>query len=352
MALFKISKGTSKNLPSTLTEGYCWYTYDDSKWYIDYKDENGVLTRKALNAQNAETLCGKTLEELKAELTTQPDWAQNDPDAIDYIKNRTHWIDDNGEYHALDENFIPDTIARTSDIDGLEASKKDKDLIVTYRDGSVHYITHSSEQMYEAFQNGRSIYFQKNLELLSLLEINNDYATFYMYYVTQDGKPRQQIVAISGNSIIMELDDEYDYATANQLANKADKQHTHAISDVTNLQTELDARVSAKRTINGKSLEADISLTADDVGADTSGSAAAALSEAKTYTDTAANNLQQQIDSLIPVFIGTQEQYNAKEPEIPVGALVIITDTEIDVNDDDAVSAILGKGKLGYLILN
>ena len=58
MALFKISKGLKTNLPSTLTEGYCWYTYNDSKFYIDFKDDNGVLTRKALNAQEAEKLTG------------------------------------------------------------------------------------------------------------------------------------------------------------------------------------------------------------------------------------------------------------------------------------------------------
>lgn len=58
MALFKVSKGLNTNLPSTLTEGYCWYTYNDSKFYIDFKDENGVLTRKALNANEAEKLTG------------------------------------------------------------------------------------------------------------------------------------------------------------------------------------------------------------------------------------------------------------------------------------------------------
>ena len=58
MALFKISKGSKANLPTTLTEGYCWYTYDDSKFYIDYKDGNGTLVRKALNAQEAEKLTG------------------------------------------------------------------------------------------------------------------------------------------------------------------------------------------------------------------------------------------------------------------------------------------------------
>jgi hypothetical protein len=61
MALFKISKGSKSNLPTVLTEGFCWYTFDDSKFYIDFKDENGVLTRKALNAQDAETLMGASL---------------------------------------------------------------------------------------------------------------------------------------------------------------------------------------------------------------------------------------------------------------------------------------------------
>ena len=42
----------------------------------------------------------------------QADLNQNDETAVDYVKNRTHWIEDDGEtYHALDEKFIPDTIA-------------------------------------------------------------------------------------------------------------------------------------------------------------------------------------------------------------------------------------------------
>lgn len=66
MALFKISKGSKSNLPETLTEGYCWYTYDDSKFYIDHKDGTGTLVRKAINAQDATTLAGNTLEEVLA----------------------------------------------------------------------------------------------------------------------------------------------------------------------------------------------------------------------------------------------------------------------------------------------
>lgn len=61
MALFKISKGLKANLPITKTEGYCWYTTDDSLFYIDYKDSNGTLQRKAINAKDAETLTGANL---------------------------------------------------------------------------------------------------------------------------------------------------------------------------------------------------------------------------------------------------------------------------------------------------
>ena len=48
---------------------------------------------------------------------------------------------------------------------------------------------------------------------------------------------------------------------------KADASHTHSISNVTNLQSSLDAKVPTSRTVNGKALSANISLTASDVGA-------------------------------------------------------------------------------------
>lgn len=50
-------------------------------------------------------------------------WGQNDPNANDYIKDRTHWIDDDGNIHTLDECYIPDTIARTSDVEASFSAK-------------------------------------------------------------------------------------------------------------------------------------------------------------------------------------------------------------------------------------
>ena len=48
---------------------------------------------------------------------------------------------------------------------------------------------------------------------------------------------------------------------------KAPSSHTHAISEVTNLQTSLDAKVPTNRTINGKALSSNITLSASDVSA-------------------------------------------------------------------------------------
>lgn len=57
-----------------------------------------------------------------------------------------------------------------------------------------------------------------------------------------------------------------------------------------NIQTQIDSKVPTSRTINGKTLSSNISLTASDVGADASGTAQTkadgALSSAKNYTDT------------------------------------------------------------------
>lgn len=44
----------------------------------------------------------------------QPDWNQNDENAPDYVKNRTHWEDEDGTVHKLDPKYLPDA-ADTAD---------------------------------------------------------------------------------------------------------------------------------------------------------------------------------------------------------------------------------------------
>lgn len=61
MALFKSLRGKRENLPSTKTDGYAYFCTDNGTFWIDYKDENGSLQRKQLNAKDAETLLGASL---------------------------------------------------------------------------------------------------------------------------------------------------------------------------------------------------------------------------------------------------------------------------------------------------
>ena len=55
MALFKISKGKSANLPTNKVDGYCYVTTNDHKFYVDYTKDDGTLDRFALNAVYADS---------------------------------------------------------------------------------------------------------------------------------------------------------------------------------------------------------------------------------------------------------------------------------------------------------
>ena len=54
MALFKIFKGLKDNLPKTYKDGYCYFTVNDGKMYIDTKDSDST-GRILLNAGHADT---------------------------------------------------------------------------------------------------------------------------------------------------------------------------------------------------------------------------------------------------------------------------------------------------------
>ena len=71
-------------------------------------------------------------------------------------------------------------------------------------------------------------------------------------------------------------------ALSGAIDGKADTSHTHAISNVTNLQSTLDSKVPTSRTINGKALSANITLSASDVGA----SASSHNHDGRYYTET------------------------------------------------------------------
>ena len=56
MALFKVFKGASGALDNQArVDGYCWFTYNNGKFYIDYEDpEDRKVKRQALNAERAD----------------------------------------------------------------------------------------------------------------------------------------------------------------------------------------------------------------------------------------------------------------------------------------------------------
>lgn len=58
MALFKISRGNSTSLPSTMTDGWAYFCTDTGEFFIDYADSDGVLNRKQVNAEEAKRIVG------------------------------------------------------------------------------------------------------------------------------------------------------------------------------------------------------------------------------------------------------------------------------------------------------
>lgn len=135
----------------------------------------------------------------------------------------------------------------TNALDALEnvaIGKKDSDLIVTYLDGSTFSVTHSSEEIYEEINKGRTVKFRKDTELLDVLEATQDYITFYMTYVNMNGKLQQKIIVIGGSSIMLEQDDTYDYAVANHNHDNKYSPVSHNHDDRYYTESEIDTKLS------------------------------------------------------------------------------------------------------------
>ena len=105
-------------------------------------------------------------------------------------------------------------------VDALDAAitvKKNKDIIVTYVDGSNFTVTHDTRDLYNEIMAGTTVYFKKGTELLPVLEADPSYITFFMFYMNMNNKPQQKVVVITGNSIMMDQDDTYTYITDTDL---------------------------------------------------------------------------------------------------------------------------------------
>ena len=127
-------------------------------------------------------------------------------------------ISDSEEYHPLDEKFIPDTIARKLDVkdidlsgyetkedsqakyDELSSEKKDKDIIVRYTDNTRTTVTHTSQEIYAAVNEGTTVLFNNGGTNFHYLEgapsVVNFYNCFYNNNVMQ-----ADVFEIRGNKI-------------------------------------------------------------------------------------------------------------------------------------------------------
>lgn len=87
------------------------------------------------------------------------------------------------------------------------------------------------------------------------------------------------------------------YHVVTKFGEKANLEHNHDISNVDSLQDVLDTKVPITRTINGKDLSNNITLTASEVGADISGTASGLVSTHNTSTS-AHNDIRDLISGL------------------------------------------------------
>ena len=68
MALFKHFRGNRASLAQQpIVDGYAYFCVDDGTFHIDYKDKDGVLKRKQINAKEAEILNGHSADEFLTE---------------------------------------------------------------------------------------------------------------------------------------------------------------------------------------------------------------------------------------------------------------------------------------------
>lgn len=115
--LFKILQGNEANLPSTLTDGYCYYLRDKHYFYVDHKDPNGTLVRSKLSAEFADKLRyvadGQTIEidpaeiALKSEMLRKVELTQDEYDALpEKDPNVLYIITDAEDANYVSEDMI------------------------------------------------------------------------------------------------------------------------------------------------------------------------------------------------------------------------------------------------------
>lgn len=123
-------------------------------------NEDGTLFKDQVSSSIDELsdrvdLINETLDS-KANKTdiVQADWNQNDDTALDYVKNRTHWVEDDGEtYHPLDEKFLPATVATKEYVEALYTKLNSNTVLGFYCVEDVTIVINGISKTYPANSN-------------------------------------------------------------------------------------------------------------------------------------------------------------------------------------------------------
>ena len=161
-------------------------------------NEDGTLFKDQVNTSIEELsgsvseLIGDTAvsEQINTALErSKANWEQNNPAAHDYIANRTHWVEDDGEtYHTLDEKFLPETIATKGYVENLYTKLNSNTILGFYCIEDVTIITNGIAKTYPANSNVQISFIEddvfeivptSNNSILSLTSFPSALATYY-----------------------------------------------------------------------------------------------------------------------------------------------------------------------------
>lgn len=274
MALFKPFKGKRSNLDAvTKKEGNAYFCVDDGSFHIDYVDANGALQRKQINAKDAETLAGVTVDDILADAVAYTDTqiaAIPTPDVSGQIN--TH---NNSDTAHSDIRTLANNAQTTADQAKVAASGAQ----TTADDAQTSIDSHAANK--------------SNPHGVTAAQVGSPTTAQFTAHAGDKENPHDVTYAQVGA----------DKAGAAEAVQGNLDTHTTNKSNPHGVTVVQIGAVPTTRTVNGKALSSNISLSASDVGADVSGAAADALEDANAYTDSQValllNNSSAAVDSVM-----------------------------------------------------
>lgn len=350
MALFKTYRGNRANLPSTKKDGNAYFCIDTGEFFIDYTDASGNLQRKQLNANDAKTVNGHTVEidvPSDAKLT----------DTIITVDNVLSSTSTNPVQNKIIntkfDSIQADIDSKVDSVDGKGLSTND--LTATLKSNYDAAYTHSQQAHASADaeknvivgiqKNGTDLTVNSSTRKVNITvptktsELTNDsnFATTTALNAKVDkvdGKglstndyttaEKEKLAGIETGATKTVIDTALSSTSTNPVQNKA------IYTKFTSVQSDIDSKVPSSRTINGKALTSNITLSASDVGALPSNTAIPSIDglATETYVD---NKVAGIVDSA-PATLDTLNELAAALGDDPNFATTVATQIGTKVN--------------------